>query len=165
MFNTSARHRSARRRRRTIKAFSLIELTLVLAIAGVTFAIAAPRYGASLDRYRADITARRVAADLLLAQSRARTASRSQTVTFDLTASSYWLDGEAGAERSAERYTVRLTESPYLARLGSLSWNDTATITFNGYGVPSRSGTITVRSGSTQRRITVAAESGAVSIQ
>src|SRR5204863_23675 len=54
------------------RAFSLIEITLVLMVMGVLAALAVPRYASALARYRADAAARRIVADLDLARTTAR---------------------------------------------------------------------------------------------
>ena len=54
--------------------FSLLEVVLVVAIIAVLAAIAAPRYGRAAGRYRADVAARRIVADLEYARLSARTA-------------------------------------------------------------------------------------------
>ena len=71
--------------------FSLLEVLLVLAIVAICAAVAAPRYGRASGRYRADLAARRVLADLRLAQSYAKTASASRTVSFATTTEQYQL--------------------------------------------------------------------------
>jgi prepilin-type N-terminal cleavage/methylation domain-containing protein len=151
--------------RSTGSGFSLIELVLVLAIAGVLFAIAAPRYGQSVDRYRAEIAARRIAADLLLAKTRARTASHSQSISFNSATGTYTLPGESDADHPSETYSVNLTKAPYRASLAAVSFGGTAVLTFNGYGVPNFAGSITVRAGSSQRTVAVAATSGEITVQ
>src|SRR5690606_27031377 len=61
------------------RGFSLLELVMVLTIIAILAAIATPRYANAMARYRADLAARRIAADLLLAQRLARTESRSRS--------------------------------------------------------------------------------------
>jgi len=75
------------------RAFSLIEVVLVLSLLAVVAAIAIPRYAASLSHYRLDAAARRVAADLALARQRAKTTGTSQPVAFAVAANSYSLPG------------------------------------------------------------------------
>jgi prepilin-type N-terminal cleavage/methylation domain-containing protein len=145
--------------------FSLIELALVLAIAGIMFAIAAPRYGQAVDRYRADISAKRVAADLILAKTRARTASHSQSVTFDRSTGTYTLPGEASPDHPSSTYSVDLRKAPYQASLVAASFSGTSAITFNGYGVPDSAGSVTVQAGSSRRTVAVSANSGEITIQ
>src|SRR5438105_3411892 len=63
-------------------AFSLVELTVVLALVVIVSAIALPRYWSSAGYYRVDLAARRLAADLALAQTHARTTAQFQNVRF-----------------------------------------------------------------------------------
>jgi prepilin-type N-terminal cleavage/methylation domain-containing protein len=69
----------------TIKeGFSLLEVLLVLAIVAIFAAVAASRYGRASGRYRADLAARCITADLNLARSWAKTRSQSRPVVFNL---------------------------------------------------------------------------------
>src|SRR5690349_5400432 len=152
MHRTTHQHRAA--------AFSLFELVLVLAIMGIMAGIAAPRYARSLARYRADMAARRIAADIALAQSRARSTSTSQTIAFDTTAEQYSIIGMANPDNRSASYVVNLGDEPYLAALGTASFNGSGTLTFNGYGDPASSGSITVSTGDTTKTITVSGDTG-----
>jgi type II secretion system protein H len=145
--------------------FSLFELVLVLAIMGIMAAIASPRYARSLARYRVDMAARRIAADITLAQARARNTSGSQTITFDTTAEQYSIVGMADPDNRATNYVVNLSEEPYLATLGTVNFNGSSTLTFNGYGDPASSGSITVSTGDTTKTITVSGDTGSVVIR
>jgi prepilin-type N-terminal cleavage/methylation domain-containing protein len=147
--------------------FTLIELILVVIIVAVLSAIAIPRYTNSQMKYRADAAARRVAADLQVAQTRARIRSTPQTVTFNLTSSSYTLDGMPHPDHPAKTYTVSLPEAPYGASLVTVNFNGTATIGFDQYGmpIPATGGTAAVRVGDQQRTISVEANTGRVSVQ
>src|SRR5438309_4389160 len=107
-------------RRSEHRAFSLIELCLVIAIIAVVSAIALPRYSNGIYNYRALVAAKRVAADLQMAQTRARMSSASRVVTFTLSSSSYQIAGEADLKSAGSTYTVALTESPYRSTLSSV---------------------------------------------
>src|SRR5437762_6551307 len=74
-----------------VRAFSLIEMVLVLTIIAIASAIAVPRYVGSIARYRAETAARRVAADLALAASHAADSGKTQSVVF--VARSYQMPG------------------------------------------------------------------------
>jgi prepilin-type N-terminal cleavage/methylation domain-containing protein len=147
--------------------FTLIELILVVIIVAVLSTIAIPRYMNSQMKYRADAAARRVAADLQVAQTRARIRSTPQTVTFSLANSSYTLDGMPNPDHPASTYTVGLPEAPYGATLVTVNFNGTATIGFDQYGmpIPATGGTAAVRVGDQQRTISVEANTGRVSVQ
>jgi prepilin-type N-terminal cleavage/methylation domain-containing protein len=147
------------------RAFSLIELTLVLVIMGIMAAIAAPRYARSLARYRTDMAARRIASDLQVAQNRARSSSTSQTITFDTTASTYTIVGMTAPDRPGQSYVVNLKDDPYLATIGTVNFGGGGTLTFNGYGDPDSAGTITLTSGDVTRQVLLAGDTGNVTLK
>jgi prepilin-type N-terminal cleavage/methylation domain-containing protein len=150
------------------RAFSLIEVTLVIAILSVVSAIAIPRYANSLHNYRANLAAKRVAADLQMAQFRARSLSTTRTLAFTLSSSSYQIPGEADLVQSGSTYTVKLSDLPYRAKITSAQFGSTigtTSINFNGFGMPDNGGSITLVSGNVTKSITVAPLTGAISIQ
>ena len=73
-------HRGVRRAARRAAScsarggFSLFELLIAMSVIAIIAAVAVPRYASSVGRYRAESAARRVAADLTLAQAKARAA-------------------------------------------------------------------------------------------
>lgn len=146
-------------------AFSLFELVLVLAIMGIMAGIAAPRYARSLARYRADMAARRIAADITLAQSRARSTSSSQTIRFDVNGGQYSIPGMADPDTRTGTYTINLADEPFRAALGTVNFNGNASLNFNGYGDPSTSGSLTVSCGDVVKTVTVRGDTGSVTIQ
>ena len=144
------------RRRVSHRAFTLIELVLVLVIVGVVAAMAAPRYAGALANYRSRCAARRVVLDLSAAAADALAASAARTMRFDRAANAYSVNGGA---------PVRLDREPYGAALVSVDLGGDDAITFDGYGAPDSGGTIVVRSGQFTRTIIVNPLTGRAAVQ
>jgi prepilin-type N-terminal cleavage/methylation domain-containing protein len=149
----------------TARGFSLIELLIVLTILAVLVTIAQPRYAAAVSRYRASAAAQRIAADLALAQSRARNTSSSRSVVFDVAGNSYQLPLETDPANSGATYTVSLGHYPYQATLLSTDFGGTSQIVFNGYGIPSNGGAVVVQAGNASNTVTIDSTTGMTSIQ
>ncbi|MDB5333845.1 MAG: hypothetical protein JWP03_4996 [Phycisphaerales bacterium] len=152
------------RLRSSSPGYTLIEIVVVLAIIGVLWAVAAPRYGNSLCRYRAEQAARRIAADLLLARSQAKMTSKTRTISFNTSTNIYGMDVQ-GLTASSTQYNVNISGDPYYASFVSASFNNTAAVTFDQYGSCDNSGTIVVQCGGVQNTITVESTSGKVTVQ
>jgi type II secretory pathway pseudopilin PulG len=142
-----------------------MEISLVLAIVAVLAAIAAPRYGRASARYRADLAARRIMADLRLAQSCARAASSSRTVSFNATTEQYQLLGIPALDGVAGDYTIVLSAEPYRGDLVSATFGGSVQVIFTGWGLPNSGGTVVVSCGSQQRTVVVDGATGRVSLQ
>jgi prepilin-type N-terminal cleavage/methylation domain-containing protein len=154
--------KSWRARRR---AFSLLELTIVMLIIGILAAIATPSFASLLSKYRADAAANRIVADLARTQSLAYSTSTSQTLSLTVASSSYQILGLRDLNKAASTYTVDLTAEPYKSTLTSANFGGTAQISYNGYGQPTSGGTIVLASGNQTRTITVDSSSGKGTIQ
>ncbi|UCD74310.1 MAG: hypothetical protein JSV91_11015 [Phycisphaerales bacterium] len=128
---------------------------LVLAIISTLALIAAPRYANALSRYRVDLAAQRVIADLSLAQAQAKATSNSWTVSFNDAADTYtFFDGTTFAS-ATQKTAVDLTEPPYHASIASPDFDGDAQVIFDGYGVADSGGTVIVRSGGFRKLITL----------
>ena len=148
------------------RAFRLIEWPLVRAVLAVVTAIALPRYGRSLAVYRAEAAARRIAADLSLAQAQAREASADRAVQFDVTADLYEVEGVSDPDHTGRPYRVTVGEAPYHARLVEVRFDDnTSRIVFNGYGSASTGGIVVVASADIRRTVAIDAVSGKARVQ
>jgi prepilin-type N-terminal cleavage/methylation domain-containing protein len=154
------------------RGFSLLELLIVVTIMALVAGVAVPRFAASIQRQRADAAARRVAADLNMAQSRANTTSTTVTVTFTFASSQYQVSGVADLAQPLNTYTVKLPNDPYGATLVSTTFgggapvsSGTSQISYGGYGVPAAGGSVVVAVGSAARVIVVDANSGLATVQ
>ncbi|MDB5326343.1 MAG: hypothetical protein JWM57_1912 [Phycisphaerales bacterium] len=150
---------------RPARAFSLVELVLMLAIISITAAIGAPRYANSIALYRSQMAAQRIAADLNLARSRARSSSLGQSITFSVASNTYTLPGVTGLSGTASSYSVKLSADPYAGTLLTADFSGSATLTFDRYGQPSAAGTVTVKSGSFTQTVALDGITGLAAVQ
>jgi type II secretory pathway pseudopilin PulG len=139
---------------------TIVELALVLGILAVLVAMAAPRYAGAMSRYHADLAARRIASDLDLARSRARSYSLSCTVTFSTAGNSYTVSGVQDLKNPLNTYSVNLAEEPYGAKILSANFGGSPAVTFNGFGQALSDGTILVQAGQEKRTIAYCADEG-----
>jgi prepilin-type N-terminal cleavage/methylation domain-containing protein len=147
--------------------FSLIEVMIVVVIIGAMATVAVPRYANSLARYRADAAARRITADLSLAQTAARQASTTRQVSFDTGNDTYQLPGVTPLHGPGDNliYYVDLKESPYQAQITSATLGADAILIFDGYGNPDSDGTVVIQVGTEQRQVVINAETGEATVQ
>ncbi|MCH7595422.1 MAG: prepilin-type N-terminal cleavage/methylation domain-containing protein [Planctomycetes bacterium] len=148
------------------RAFTIIEVLMVVFIIGVISTLAVPRYSNFVAQHRAESAARRIAADIALARRHARLTSTSQTIQFDVSNNRYVVSGMSSLDNPAGFYTVSLADEPYGASIASISLdsNDNGTITFDGYGVPNTGGSIVVGVGVYSRTIQIDAATGRTTI-
>jgi len=144
------------------RAFSLVEMLLVLVIMAVMAAVAIPRFSSAEARHRVEAAARRVAADLDLARQRARAAGANRSVIFNPGAARYRLPGVAHPDRpgSPDDYTVELGQAPYGAAITAVDFGGDAAIVFDGFGTPDSGGSVTIRVGRYAQTVTVDAGTG-----
>ncbi len=146
------------------RAFSLLELVLILAIVAVVAAIAAPRYASSLANYRVEAAAQRIIRDLGVARAEARSGSTNITVTFDAANNKYAIAGVASLESSALTAGLTLSDAPYYAQLVSAAFGGDEVVTFDGYGLPDSGGTVVVGVGGVTRNIVLVSATGLADI-
>ena len=155
------------------RAFTLIELVLVMAIVADLAAITTPRFAAATTRYRAEAAARRVRDDLARARTYAKITGASYTVTFDAAAATYSfpvppakynVPAQPGAGLPGDPVTVSIGGEPYNAAITAVDFASAAAVTFNGYGAPSSGGTVTVQVGDTTQTVTLDGQTGEVTV-
>jgi prepilin-type N-terminal cleavage/methylation domain-containing protein len=151
-------------RRATRSGFSLFELLIAMSVMGIIAAVAVPRYANSVGRYRAESAARRVAADLTLAQAKARAASSVQFVNFNKAAGSYTIAGVADLDHPKSLYTVNLAGEPYHVTIGYADFGGTPQAQFDMFGNAAFGGSVTVNSGSYSSTVLLIKQDGTVSV-
>lgn len=147
------------------RAFTLVELALVVAITGIIVAVAVPRFANSTARYRTELAADRVMRDIRLARERAITTGAAQDVVFSNAGISYTIIGMNNPDKAAAAYTVPLASDPYLIASMTADFGGSQTLRLNGFGIPVNPGSVTIDARGTSKKISIAAGSGEVSIQ
>jgi len=151
--------------RRTRGGFSLLELVVVTAIVALIAAVAIPRYGKANQRYRTEMAARKIIADLGYARRRASMSSGGQSVQFDSTGEQYVAPGIKDLRTGASDYTTLLSSAPYNVNIVSANFNGDEEVIFDGYGSPDSGGTIVIGVGDYTRTIVLDADTGKAEIQ
>ena len=145
------------------RAFTVVELVIVVLVISIMAAVAAPAFLDSLLFHRVESAARRVKADLELARHTARLSSAAQTV--DFTDSDYTLSTAIKAfDNPNAQYVVNLKEPPFELSSVTANFAGSLSITFDGYGTPSSGGTVVLGTRNHQCVVTLDATSGEVAI-
>ena len=147
------------------RAFSLVELVMVIGIISVIAAIAIPAYARSLQRYAIDAAAQRIVSDLAFAQNLANSTSSTQAVSFAPASATYQVAGMPDPDHLLSAYTVNLAATYSGVALQSANFAGLTQISFDGYGVPKQGGTVVLVLGDLQRTITVDISTGKATVQ
>jgi prepilin-type N-terminal cleavage/methylation domain-containing protein len=147
------------------RAFTLVELLVVLMIMSILGAAALPTVYRSLEQQRLESAARRVKQDLEQLRQTARTKSKTETLTFT-TATAYTLSSDVkGLDRRSQTYAVELAASPYgVSNVSTTSLGSPATVSFDGYGATTASGTVVLQMGGYKRTVTLDPSTGQAAI-
>jgi type II secretion system protein H len=145
------------------RAFTLVEVVLVLAITAILAALAVPRFAEANTRYRVRLAAERVARELEHARERAAARATAQTLSFNTSARSFSIVAMPDPDRPASTYTITLADPPWRIERLATSFSGAAA-TYNGYGVPGAAGTVTVAAGGYVCTVRVEALTGVVSV-
>jgi len=147
-------------------AFSLAEALVILVVLALLGGIAVPRYSGAIARQSVNGAARRVVADLGVARRRAMLTDTIQSVTFDVSADRYVLNGMKHLTTSAAEYSVDLSGEAYGVNIALAEFvNDTdpagdPTVVFDIYGHPDSEGWVIIRKGAHVAWISLDGETG-----
>ncbi len=132
-----------------------MELALTTIIIASVAAIAMPRYGQALARFEAAAAARRVVAEVDRARQHARASSRQVILTFDTNADTLTNAGLPDPDRPGQPYRVELNAAPYRADLTGATFGGGVALAFDGYGVPEKTGSVTLTRGDITRTVLI----------
>lgn len=157
------------RRRRPLRAFSLLELAVVLAIMGMLLMVAQPRLSGFVLRDRVRRSAQRLQVDLRFAQAEAIRTRRKTAVSFDPLRDFYtvWFWDKSGVpvwKVIDDGRVVALGADPdYHVGITSTTFTNDA-VAFDAVGIPSEGGTVLLGSGTLRITVTVDAASGRATV-
>lgn len=135
------------------RAFSLFELMTVMAIMAMFAAIAIPRMGSASHRYRAELGARRLAADLEAASRYARSWSTPVTVVLDVSTNAYAISPFPDAKSGGSASKVAVGAGSSRASLVSADFDGDATVVFDALGMPDDPGHVVLGVGTWRYRV------------
>ena len=144
---------------------TLIELTIVLLIMVLLTLVAAPTFHNSISFRRVEASAQRIKADLELVKQFARETGSPATVSFEVAEEKYQVPPLQGlAAGAASKTVVDLGSDPYrcdiqTAVIGGKSW-----VTFDRFGLPQASGSISLQAGSHSRLVVIVGATGQINV-
>lgn len=146
------------------RAFTLVELVIVLAIFAITAAIAVPRYQHAASRYRALTAARRLAADIDNLRQTAITKSLTHLLRAPAAGTRYQTVDKSSGWAGGSVTTINLGIEPYLAAFTTVDLGADGELVFDGFGNPDGPATFTLTSGNAAARVTVTDKSGITTV-
>ncbi len=139
--------------------FTFIEMVIAILVMGILSAVAVPNYVTAIAKYRADLAARKIVADLHYAKSEAQRTSQSRTVHFYSVENRYILEDVVDIDHPDLPHTVvELVNDPFSATIVSVDFDGDSAVIFDMYGRPDSIGTVDIQSGNVLRTVTLAAD-------
>lgn len=134
------------------RAFTLLELVIVIVILSITAAVAIPRMSAASTRYRVDAAVQQLLADVNITAAVANQASQMRSISFDATDETYELIGQPSPNNPAQDYVVDLGVEPFNVNMLGISFGDNK-LDISGHGLLLETGQVTIAAGQDARRI------------
>ncbi|MCC6428346.1 MAG: hypothetical protein IT435_16185 [Phycisphaerales bacterium] len=128
------------------RAFTVVELVIIMAIVAVFASLAVPRVSGLLCRQRVMQAGHRISADIQRVSASARSTSRPWTFAFTKSSSTYVVTGQDASGKGIT-WTVVLTDEPLAATVTDVTLGVDAKLIANGYGTLDRSGSVTLQCG------------------
>ena len=140
------------------RAFTLIELAVVVAIIATAAAIALPRYASAQGRYKLDSSASLLAQHLERLARRAETSCQGISVTIDLAADE--IIARDATDASVIIAELRISASPWNADITAADFSGEMKFTIDAFGLPSSDGTIEITHAGERRIISLNSATG-----
>lgn len=135
------------------RAFTLIELVIVLVIVAIASAVAIPRFASASSRYRVDAAVQQIIADVSLTAAFANNASAAHTIRFEPADDRYVLVNQPSPANPATDKSIELGLEPFGVNLLQVSFGSDTEAVLSGHGLLTESGQLTVAVGREARRI------------
>ncbi len=159
------------------KAFTIVEIIIVVIILSIASLIAIPMLSSAADT-QVRSAANVLAADLEYAKNLAISRQKNYSIVFNAAANTYEIQDDAGDviehPMTGKSYTVNFSTESRLSRveIGSVSFDSSSTLTYdylgspyNGASTPLNSGQIVLEADNYSTTITVQAVTGYLTIQ
>ena len=163
-------------RRRTARAYTLIELLIVILVLGIAAALIVPSMGGT-GSLRVQAAVRTIVADLTETQSDALAFQKGRAIVFDPDTNSYSMVDVNGAELDVENDLIRRTVIQGAefgdARIASVDCDDDTTLVYDEMGSPvqepmgsdpAANGKIVVQGSGQEFTITIEAYTGRITV-
>lgn len=151
-------------RRRLDRAFTLVELVVVLVVISIMAGLALPAYGGAVARYRLQSATHNLTSDIDRATQHASASMTEVTIIFNTATHRVRFTGLPGKDNPGVAHVLDLQDHPNGASISSANFSGLQQYTISAFGIPSSGGTVVLRGAGTSTNIVVDGSTGAVSI-
>ncbi len=138
------------------RAFTMIEMVLVVVIVGMVALLAVPRLSASRVGLRLDAAEARLRSEFAAISALSRSTGRTHAIQFNADNSELRVFEGKAADKDHLVYAVSLAARPYTTRIGSVTIADgRATVVVDPYGIYSSDAKVQITSGSISRVVSL----------